>query len=404
MALAAPSSEAVRPRPGWVTRLPFALRTLVRRWRQTIGPTIGVGVSLGVLFSMLALSVAGSRLIYGDFEKSGATTYVLQRGGTMFPLLPGESLGAIDRARPLLAQIRAMPGVGGVIGFAVGTVRHDLGRDADNKRRDEPWQAFGIWGDPAGIPNVLEIEAGRWIERGDEVVVAPRLARLKSVQPGQVLTFNDRRFTVVGIARLRGMGIAGLSGVLFEYEELLATTGAPDVVTLIAVSSSQPENTLEAIGEIRRLDVSSRAQVIEQGKNLASSERVLYNIFSFLALAVAALFVGNVLTMSVKERRIEFATLRAIGISRRTIFSAVMVEALAISLLAYGVGCAIGLGINQVIDRIYLELVGISLLEAFDPIVFVQVFLVDILLGLAAGFLPARAALAVQPVTVLREA
>ena len=57
-----------------------------------------------------------------------------------------------------------------------------------------------------------------------------------------------------------------------------------------------------------------------------------------MTLAIAALFVNNMLGGSVEARRLEFATLRAIGVPNRTILLSIAGEALLVCAAASGVG------------------------------------------------------------------
>jgi putative ABC transport system permease protein len=242
------------------------------------------------------------------------------------------------------------------------------------------------------------------VERDDEIVLGPRLAAMKGLAVGDAIMLSDRRFRVVGVGHVRGAGFPGFSAVYLSYDNLAAMSGT-DEIAVGAIDTLDPTTTSEQIAGIRRLDVYSRDEVVAMGENLASADQVLYNVFSVLGLLIAALFVGNVLTMSVSERRSEFATMRAIGIRRGSIMILVMTEALVIALAAYLVGTVAGVLLTKMIDALYASyLGGLSIFSVVDYSVFVRVFAVDLLLGLIAGFLPARAVLRIQPVEALREA
>jgi ABC-type antimicrobial peptide transport system permease subunit len=131
---------------------------------------------------------------------------------------------------------------------------------------------------------------------------------------------------------------------------------------------------------------------------------VIYWIFNGLALLVAALFIGSMLGRSVAERRFEFATLRAIGIPRRTILSTVGLEALLVSAVAGLVGIALSLVFGFWINAVVAPPYGIEFLFVADAGLFAQVLGLALLLGLVAGLGPARQATRVDPVEVLREA
>jgi putative ABC transport system permease protein len=123
-----------------------------------------------------------------------------------------------------------------------------------------------------------------------------------------------------------------------------------------------------------------------------------------LTLAIAALFVSNMLGRSVAERRLEFATLRAIGVPRRTILSTVGGEAVLISLVASLIGIGISLLLGVLLNVTIAATYGLERIYATDANLFLAVFVLALSLGLAAGLLPARQATRVDPVEVLREA
>ena len=117
-----------------------------------------------------------------------------------------------------------------------------------------------------------------------------------------------------------------------------------------------------------------------------------------------SLFVSNMLGRSVAERRIEFATLRAIGMSSHVVLATVAGEAAVIICLAWLLGLLIAWGLgawtNVVIEQAY----GLENMYVADPPLFAALFVVSIIVGVAAGLVPARQATSVDPAEVLRDA
>ena len=103
------------------------------------------------------------------------------------------------------------------------------------------------------------------------------------------------------------------------------------------------------------------------------------------------LFVSTVLNDSVAQRRLEFATLRAIGLPRRTILLTVAIEATAISVVA-GVPRHPAQPVPRVPRpiRCSRRQVGFDSLYVADPSLFLLVFVLALALGLVAGLRPAR--------------
>src|SRR5262249_34042850 len=159
----------------------------LRRWRGMLGMMLGVGISLGIVMTILAISKASIEIYTGDFLKSGADLYVVTQGGTLIPLLPSDTPGTIKHARNTLAQAGALPTAGGAAGVRTWSMERQ--REGP-KRRDEPTEliaTMGVDGEPAQIPGMLVLQEGHWLRRSDEVVLGAKLSREKGLHLGDTI-------------------------------------------------------------------------------------------------------------------------------------------------------------------------------------------------------------------------
>jgi putative ABC transport system permease protein len=102
--------------------------------------------------------------------------------------------------------------------------------------------------------------------------------------------------------------------------------------------------------------------------------------------------VATLLTITVNERLGEIATLRAIGISRRTIVHQVVVEATVLTVIGSGLGILLGLATARYLDSILTSFPGLP--AAFSFFVprresLTTAGAVLIITGLLAGLYPA---------------
>jgi putative ABC transport system permease protein len=112
---------------------------------------------------------------------------------------------------------------------------------------------------------------------------------------------------------------------------------------------------------------------------------------------VGGVGIGTIMTIAVTERTAEIGLLVALGARRRTILALFLGEAVVLSALGGFFGLLLGFGLAQLI---HLFLPG---LPVHTPISFVILAeLVAIIIGLAAGVLPARNAAQLDPVEALR--
>jgi putative ABC transport system permease protein len=389
-----------------IQRLPYPVRNVFTRWRGTLGMMVGVGIALSVAMTMLAVSQASVDLYTLDFQRSGANLYVVTKGGTLIPVLPSDTPGTIKQARGTLAQIRRWPGVTA----ATGAMSWSLERDPEGPRRsDAPTELYlsvGVDGDPTQITNAAVIEQGRWVRGPNEVVLGPKLSRDKGLHLGDTLRLGGRTFTVVGVGKLRGLGfgVSADSVVYMDYDALQQLGDFGDVVNVIAIQTANPADVRERLGELGSLAVYSPQDLVEKAVEANQAAVGIRWVLVGLTLAIAALFVSNMLGRSVSERRLEFATLRAIGIPRRTILFTVGAEAVLISLAAGAIGIALSLLLGVLLNAAVASAYGLESIYSTDPSLFLFVYLLALGLGLASGLLPARQATQVDPVEVLREA
>lgn len=388
----------------WTWNLPYPARSVLARWPGLLAMMLGVGIALGVGMMMLGVSKASAELLTRDYEESSADIYVLQSGGKLIPLLPGEGPGVMHEARHTLGLVRATPGVRS----AVGLLSWSLERERPGRRGgDEPKELMavtGVDGNPTAIPGAVLLTAGRWLNRADEIVVGARVSRQLGLGIGDVVRLSGRDFRVVGIGRLRGMGLSASSLAYMDLQSLRRRADVGDTLQLIVVDTSNPALVRERLEQLDGYRVADLAGARAEADVALATDRAIHGIFIGLTLAIAALFVASVLNRSVARRRIDFATLRAIGIRRRTILGIVAAEAMLVSLVAGVIGIGISTALGALINGVYAPAFGIEILYVVDSQLFGAVFLMAIGLGVLAGLVPARRATQVDPVEVLREA
>ncbi len=128
-----------------------------------------------------------------------------------------------------------------------------------------------------------------------------------------------------------------------------------------------------------------------------------YNVFGalFMVFGGAALFLAGVglygvMSFSVTRRTQEVGIRIALGAQNRDVIGLIMKQ----GLWQLGIGLLVGLGIAALLSR-GLEVVLFQV-EPFDPVIFMLIASVLLVVGLAASFIPARRATRVDPVVALR--
>jgi ABC-type lipoprotein release transport system permease subunit len=393
-------------RPNAVQRFPYPVRNVLRRWRGTLGMMLGVGIALGVAMTMLAVSQGSMDFYTLDYKRSGANLYVVTEGGNLIPVLPSDQPGTIEHARGTLARVRGWPEVREAIGVMNWSMEREQDGPRDPNAPKDLLPVVGVDGDPTQIANMADIIAGRWIRRPNEIVVGSRLSRDEGLPLGSTVRLAGQTFTVVGVGKVRGLGAAVVpDGIIYmDYGAFQQRAGIGDVVGVIIIQSSDPAKTAQRLVDAGGLDVETPADLIRKAEQVNQTGVAIYWVMIGLTLVIAALFVSNMLARSVAERRLEFATLRAIGIPRRTILFTVGAEALLISLAAGLIGIALSLVLGALLNTAISAAYALEGIYRAEASLFVLIFVLAILLGPASGLFPARQATRVDPVEVLREA
>ncbi len=124
-----------------------------------------------------------------------------------------------------------------------------------------------------------------------------------------------------------------------------------------------------------------------------------------VAVLVGAFIIFNAFTMTVTQRRREFAMLRALGASRRQVLLSITGEALVMGVLASLVGLVVGLGFAAGVNALMKALdVDIPLSGlAMEPRTVVVGLAVGVSITLLSALAPALRATRVPPVAALQE-
>jgi putative ABC transport system permease protein len=122
----------------------------------------------------------------------------------------------------------------------------------------------------------------------------------------------------------------------------------------------------------------------------------MFGVFGVVALVLASVGVYGVLSYSVSQRRQEIGVRMALGASRRNVFQLVLGYGARLALAGIVLGIAGAFGVTRLVANILYNV------SATDPVSFAGAAVFLGLVALAASYLPARRATAVDPMIALR--
>ena len=288
------------------------------------------------------------------------------------------------------------------------------------------YQIVGTSGDEKFIENRKLVD-GRYVNAGDinrrlPVAVIGRMVQrdlIKDGSPiGKELALNGTVFKVIGVFSDEGGGDWEERVISVPISTLQQLKKGSDTLNSIQLTYNQELSPNEAIefGDKLEKEIKAKLKVApddENGIRVRNNAKNTEDTFAFLAiltgivgfigigtLAAGIIGISNIMVYIVKERTQEIGVRKAIGAKPKSIVGLILQESIVITVISgiVGVGMAV----------LTLYLIGDSLEKYFikDPsvgwgMIFVA-FILLVLAGLIAGFVPAYRASKIKPIEALR--
>jgi lipoprotein-releasing system permease protein len=382
----------------------------------TLMSVIGVAAGVGTLVIALSMNT-GFRETLQD-RLLGVTAHIsLTRPGS----------GGIKNYEEIAAKLASIPGVRSVTPAVYQTVLLSFGGDARGvvtkgiepeleRKSDEALQRI-VAGKLDFSPDADGIEG---------LLVGKQLAEEWKISPGDYVTIMSPqgRLTPFGIMpRTRRFRVNGIfdSG-FYDYDEnwcfmTLAASqglaGAGDLVNVLEFRLNQPERAPEIAPEIEHVAGQgySAATWMEENHALFRAlrlEKLVTAIFIGLITFVAGLNILVVLSMTVTDKARDIAVLRSLGARREQVRKIFLWQGIAIGAVGTLSGLILGYSFSFISGSYHLipldpQIYAVPYVP-FHPSLFDGVWITVVAMGISIGatILPARAAVRLLPVEILR--
>lgn len=262
-----------------------------------------------------------------------------------------------------------------------------------------------------------QFDLQQWLRGPRTVAVSEELARAHHLRAGDEIKaqINGRsvRLTIGFLLRTRGTTAnANPHFAAMDIGWAQELLGRPGMLDSISIRLPEGGNSQEIAARLRHelpadVTVAPTAQRGEQvGKMLAGFQLNL-QAMSLVSLLVGMFLIYNTIEASVIRRRTEIGILRSLGVTRGEIRALFLGEAAVLGLLGIGVGLAGGYFlarglVGTVAETISSLYVLVSVREVVvAPWIWASAIILGLFSVLAAAWLPARAAAALDPVETL---
>ncbi|HET6268215.1 MAG TPA: FtsX-like permease family protein [Acidobacteriota bacterium] len=388
----------------------LAVRNLLRHPARNLLTILGISITAALLLDMTMLSggikISLSRMLHN----LGYEVRISPRG-----TLPFETDAQIHHFREIQKRLARDPAV-----FSVDAL---LGTTISASHQGNVFTSFAIGLERQNNP-LYQIISGREPERNrKEVMINQYLARDKKICTGDTLKLwvasrsentgdnesTEVKVTGIGYFGLDADGQYTISTTLPFLQGLLDARGEDpvSVILLKLNDAAQADRVASSVNDqYRQFSAYTIASVVEVvDKQLSYFKQFAY-ILGGISLIVTFVLILIITTISFHDRVGEIALLGAIGLSRKTLFTAVLFEGFLTSVLAVIFGFVLGKIVAIYLDAILKSAPGLP--EAFsffvlEPRSLVRAILVLLITGIVAGLYPAGAAARLPIAQTLRE-
>jgi putative ABC transport system permease protein len=173
----------------------------------------------------------------------------------------------------------------------------------------------------------------------------------------------------------------------------LIVRGQPDPLSFStpvqkAVWAEAPDQPIENVATVGRIVVDSIADT-----RFYSS---VFGAFAFLALTLAAVGIYGTVSYAVSQRTHEIGVRVALGAQRLDVIRLVIRQSLKMTLLGVTVGMGVAVALSRVMKSLLFSV------SATDPVTYIVIALLLVMVALLACWIPARRATKVDPMVALR--
>ena len=393
------------------------------------GALVAFEVALAVVLVIGAGLMLRTLAAIGDIDLGFNPDRVL----TMRVTLPGVKYAThesvINFFDELQARVGALPGIeaaGIVRALPLATTVGDFAIDVDGFEEAPGREAQGdlqvvSYGAFAAMQTRLLL--GRWFAPSDTAatglvaVINETMARTywptaAAALGGRIRVGPAPRpwVTVVGVvADERHNSVTGIVNEKFFVPhvqwQVIANGGDPiRSVFLVARTTGDPLQVVGAIrGEVRGMDASLPISNVRSMNDVVATALAtprltgfLLSAFATIALALAAIGIYGVLGYVVSQRTQEIGIRLAIGADRSQVLAMVLRQGLMLASIGIAAGLVGAYAVTRLMTGLLYDV------RPTDPITFVAVIALTLLITLAASLVPARRATRVPPITALR--
>lgn len=375
-----------------------------------------LGIVIGIMLVVAILSISGGL-------KNIINRQLQMFGSDLLIILPGEEtnvflglVGGQKFAYDDIKDLERIPGVKIAAPFDIGTLTAE-----SNGEKKAVFVHSAPWTD---LRPIFEESRGSMVvdgtwpknETSNEVMLGFLAANnlfARKIRAGDEVIVQSKRLRVAGVFETTGNRDDDYSFYMSWDVFHLISGIKPGAMT--AIVKVQPNQNMDLVARLIRFRLDKQKEVEAftvltpvrtmsiVGDIVGIVEMVLL-IIAFVSLLVGAVGIMNTMYTSVLERTKQIGIMKAIGATREAILSLFLIESGVIGMIGGFLGVVLGLAVADGIGRVAeaLGVHGLFFWSAVDYVGMAALLTFTFLVGIVAGFLPARTASLLEPAEALR--
>ena len=348
----------------------------------------GVAVGIAAFVALVGFSKSFEHEWAKLFESSGIDIAVVQK--TLLNTTVDEGAGRVLRGLPQVARAEPML-------FNIMDLTPEVNAIV-----------YGYPEDSFEMEPLVMLQGRKFHGDEPEIMLGEILAENLGKKAGDLVEIQGAYFQVVGV--FRGGSAFETGGALMPIRQLQRLADLGEKVTAFHVRlrpCPAGRSTQDCIQDAR----AGIEAALPGLKAIPASERAKNNQLvvlarstawgtSLIALFIGALGIANTMAMAVFERTREIGIFRALGWKRRRIMKLILIESALLGLVGGVLGLAGGWGALRILAALPQTA---SIASGSVPIAHAaEALLIAVLIGLAAGFMPAYRGARLSPIEALR--
>ncbi len=360
------------------------IREFNRHRLRTVLTVLGVTIGIFLVVSVSSFSEGIIYYVNDQIKITSGLVTVHQSD------IPGFSIQTSEIDQALVAEVESLSGVERVAPILYASI-------------DNVGSVMGITSDGESIIRGvnIEIKDGRDYEEGQkEVVIGSKTADSYDYTLGDYITMDEKNYEIVGILEETGRDQID-NAVMMALPDLQDLAGKKDIITLMMVQPSTPEDAdyiEQAVNDnFDEITASTDKSMMNSANEMLGQLNAMTFALGSIAALISGIVIMNVMIISVRERRRDIGTMKAIGATNRQVLVSVMLESILISVTGAVIGIILSYGGVAFINSVLFTPIAL-----ITPNLIAEALLFATSIGIVSGVLPARQAARLDPIEALR--